>query len=293
MSEFDPEIQALFENARAALEPPPGAEARAFAELAAKLAATACVVTSLNSTRAAKPALSLLSKLGKAISTLLPTAHALPIAAVALSGAAAGLWMHQRQEAPPRKAAVVSARSNERALPKLTLTTKDLAVVKLADASGVRKGTPVVVENTLEAAPVARLRRTATLSLSAVTSSAGAVASLPSVAPTPIKAAVEGPSTATSKGEEAALPDAEIALVARMHEAWRTGNMGAVAASVAEHERRFPRGILSEEREGMRAMLACQQHPERKAVIISGFVRSFPKSPYAERVERACGANLP
>ncbi|HKQ70351.1 MAG TPA: hypothetical protein VJT73_13470, partial [Polyangiaceae bacterium] len=82
----------------------------------------------------------------------------------------------------------------------------------------------------------------------------------------------------------------EIGLLSPMHEAWRSGDVNAVARAIGEHERRFPRGVLAEERDALKVMLACRSaDPKRAAQLASEFAAGHPGSPHKGRVSVACG----
>jgi hypothetical protein len=74
-----------------------------------------------------------------------------------------------------------------------------------------------------------------------------------------------------------------------MQQALRAGNPGQALSLAAEHARRFPRGALSEEREGARAVARCQlAKPGARPAILRAFSHGFDQSPYMARVKAAC-----
>jgi hypothetical protein len=74
-----------------------------------------------------------------------------------------------------------------------------------------------------------------------------------------------------------------------MQQALRGGNPGRALALATEHGRRFPRGALVEEREGVRAVASCQlATPQARLQILSSFLQRFATSPYVGRVKAAC-----
>jgi hypothetical protein len=74
-----------------------------------------------------------------------------------------------------------------------------------------------------------------------------------------------------------------------MQQALRAGNAGRALSLAGEHARRFPRGALIEEREGVRAVAQCKlAPPDGRATIAESFLRRFGSSPYAARVKAAC-----
>lgn len=80
----------------------------------------------------------------------------------------------------------------------------------------------------------------------------------------------------------------ELTLIRQMQQALRSGSPGRALGFVAEHERRFPSGSLTEEREGVRAAAQCVVAPRDRASILATFAARFGSSPYLERVKAAC-----
>jgi hypothetical protein len=113
-------------------------------------------------------------------------------------------------------------------------------------------------------------------------------------ASTPVAERVRpAPSLASSKptvsSAPAANPVEELPLVRAMQQALRAGNASQALALAADHTRRFPRGSLIEEREGVRAVARCQlAAPDARAPIFAAFTRHFSTSPYTARVKAAC-----
>ena len=84
-------------------------------------------------------------------------------------------------------------------------------------------------------------------------------------------------------------PAEELSIVRAMQQALRAGNPSQALALAADHARRFPRGTLLEEREGVRAVAQCQLvAPGARAAVLDAFTRRFSTSPYAARVKAAC-----
>lgn len=93
---------------------------------------------------------------------------------------------------------------------------------------------------------------------------------------------------APSSTHEAGAPD-ELSLVRAMQQALRSGDAGRALALAGEHARRFPRGRLTEEREGVRAVAQCHlAAPNARASILQRFATRYPSSPYAARAKAAC-----
>jgi hypothetical protein len=97
------------------------------------------------------------------------------------------------------------------------------------------------------------------------------------------------PSKPPASSAPAASPAEELPLVRAMQQALRAGNPSQAIALAADHARRFPRGSLVEEREGVRAVARCQlAAPDARAPILAAFTQRFVTSPYAARVKAAC-----
>ena len=93
--------------------------------------------------------------------------------------------------------------------------------------------------------------------------------------------------TASSTGSVS--PADELPLVRAMQQALRAGNPSQALALAADHTRRFPRGTLVEEREGVRAVARCQlATTDARTPILAAFTQRFATSPYAARVKAAC-----
>ncbi|RYZ03444.1 MAG: hypothetical protein EOO73_28010 [Myxococcales bacterium] len=81
----------------------------------------------------------------------------------------------------------------------------------------------------------------------------------------------------------------EVALIAELQRALRRGDASRALALADEHERRYPRGTLIQEREGARVIARCgAARPEARSALRADFQARYPGSPYAARVEAAC-----
>jgi hypothetical protein len=82
----------------------------------------------------------------------------------------------------------------------------------------------------------------------------------------------------------------EVALIGRMQDLWRSRDLGALAGAIADHEKRFPHGVLSEEREAMKTMLSCERAHSAGAAseLAAAFAARHPASPHTSRVASAC-----
>lgn len=82
---------------------------------------------------------------------------------------------------------------------------------------------------------------------------------------------------------------AEARLLRQAQQALRDGLATRSLATLAEHERRFPRGILAPERDAARVFAYClAKQPERARAAADAFVRNHPNSPLLAKVNESC-----
>lgn len=144
---------------------------------------------------------------------------------------------------------------------------------------------PVVVTATATAittsapAPVAATTTTTTVT----------VDDLPPATPAPARAKkAAAPAPAAVDTSEAALEEAR--LVARIDAALRDGDAARALGLAEEHVRKFPHGMLVEEREGGRAIARCMSGSRSSA---DAFLAAHPRSPMRGRIVAACGTKEP
>jgi hypothetical protein len=108
----------------------------------------------------------------------------------------------------------------------------------------------------------------------------------PPPSPTPQIAAVEPGGSATKRASDRLAE--EVALLSRATSALRTGRASDALKTLNEHQSRFPKGLLSEERRAARAQALCtlgrRSEAERELAKLS------PTSPQAARAKQLCGA---
>lgn len=81
----------------------------------------------------------------------------------------------------------------------------------------------------------------------------------------------------------------EVAVLKQAREALQRGQPAQALRALAEYDRLFGKGGLSEERQAMAAIALCQVQPGSKArEQAEAFIRSAPSSPLIERVRAAC-----
>jgi hypothetical protein len=101
------------------------------------------------------------------------------------------------------------------------------------------------------------------------------------------------PEQHAAREPEAVDARAELVFVERMQAALRNTNPSLALALCAEHERRWPHGTFSEEREGVRAIASCNMHSKQAASRARVFLANHPHAPLALRVTAACATQLP
>lgn len=112
--------------------------------------------------------------------------------------------------------------------------------------------------------------------------------------PSPARApSVEAPpAEATPAPRRAARPtladrEEERTLIELARAALARGNDDAAMDALARHARRFPRGALAEEREGLRIIALARRDPERAGAAADRFARRHPESVLLPAIRRA------
>lgn len=80
----------------------------------------------------------------------------------------------------------------------------------------------------------------------------------------------------------------ERALLARAAEQLAAHDPDAALGLLSEHRKRFRQSQLSEEREGLRVLAHCLQHPAGTRAEARAFITRSPASVLVARIERAC-----
>lgn len=112
----------------------------------------------------------------------------------------------------------------------------------------------------------------------------------------PERAKVASTAKRSSARDEVEAPDAprggleaELRLVRRAQLAFGDGAYDDALAAIDEHRQRFPTGVLTQEREALRALTLCALQRSREAAkVIQAFLDAYPTSPQRERVRAAC-----
>ena len=271
----DHERDALFARARGEASPTDDDRRRVRAALRHKLGIAAGASVGVT---AAKAAASVSPGIAAAGSTAATTAVAglsgltmIKVAAIMVGLAAVGVTvLPHRADVTSRKSAVSSVLPPQ---PMAPAAHEPLAPVGVS-APPVRE--PSAVTPTPSPTPQAR----------------EVVASRPPAAPaTPIAVEVPPAPMAVPVADVPASPDAaeDLALIKEMQTALRMNDPARVLMLVGEHERRFPRSPLSQERDGARVLATCAgATPAEAAKIGEKFLESYPRSPVAARVRVTC-----
>ncbi|MEO7035365.1 MAG: hypothetical protein ABI548_15680 [Polyangiaceae bacterium] len=137
---------------------------------------------------------------------------------------------------------------------------------------------------------------TMSVSVSAAVAAPGSAASplpLPPVTPSaPISAATAVVSPERRPSPASFVQDPlgqEVALLGRAIRDWHTGRLGEALNSLDEHERRFPNGVLTEERRAARAQVLCLMG--RRSEAQAELAHLTPQSLDAARAEQVCDAH--
>lgn len=104
-------------------------------------------------------------------------------------------------------------------------------------------------------------------------------------APTPAIAAVEPVASGTKRASDRL--SEEVALLSRATSALRAGRASEALKTLSEHQSKFPKGLLSEERRAARAQALCTlgRRPEAEREL----AKLSPSSPQAARARQLCG----
>jgi outer membrane protein assembly factor BamD (BamD/ComL family) len=81
----------------------------------------------------------------------------------------------------------------------------------------------------------------------------------------------------------------ELEILRAAEERFHAGAPSQALALLDDHARRFPHGVLAEERRASRILALCQLGQVALATSeADSFVAQYPASPFVERVRRAC-----
>jgi hypothetical protein len=109
----------------------------------------------------------------------------------------------------------------------------------------------------------------------------------------PVASTVSTPGTVSASKTTGASPlpsiGDELHLVRGAQQHLNRGEPAAALSLLAEHARRFPSGVLREEREASRVLALCGMGKREAArALANDFIRLAPRSPFVDRVRDAC-----
>lgn len=118
-----------------------------------------------------------------------------------------------------------------------------------------------------------------------VTPTAEATASAPTAAPAPSPGI-----SAPPRGEDHLAE--EVAILSRAGAALRSGQPAVALKALAEHQRRFPTGVLAQERSAARIQALCALGRVSEGLAeLKRLEQKAPRSPHVARARKACGLN--
>lgn len=119
------------------------------------------------------------------------------------------------------------------------------------------------------------------------------LSALPALPPeSALAPAASAPRLVARARSSAASTDSESELMRRAHAAYAERNFGSALRLVGEHAKKFPRGVLSEEREALRvrSLAAAGQTADARRAAIA-FAQRFPRSVLLARIQAFAGPN--
>jgi len=303
MSHGDHESELLFQRARAGMEPARGARERVRAKLAISLGAGVVAAVASAGT-SASAATGIPSGLTGASGTSAGATTAAAGAAVGVgSKAVASALLFKVGAAGIVLASVVGAATLSAPRLRAMVAAGPSSPASSFAAHGPAPHPPVPF---LPAVPTAAIPTAASMAAASPTDVVPVITAdglpdapkpsshaprSPAHGSTPPPPALAAASASTSTAPLESAPDAEAALVGQMDGALRAGDGARAMRLAAEHETRFPRGLLVEEREGTRVIARCL------AGSLSGaapFLDAHPRSPMRARIVASCrGRNQP
>jgi TolA-binding protein len=112
------------------------------------------------------------------------------------------------------------------------------------------------------------------------------VATTPRTVPS---ATAEAPTDEPAMSSPAAGLAIETRLIRQSHQAIVSGDFGGALTLLGEHERRFPAGVLTEERVATQLIAYCRSGRGAEAQArLQQFASRWPKSPHLSRIRSAC-----
>jgi outer membrane protein assembly factor BamD (BamD/ComL family) len=96
-----------------------------------------------------------------------------------------------------------------------------------------------------------------------------------------------------SPGAPDSLPE-EVRLLSKAEQQLSAGRADDALRTLGEHERRFPGGVLAEERLAARVQALCALGRVTEArADLARLARAYPQSPHLDRARKFCGVDTP
>jgi len=286
MKDLSPDTDQLLARARGASALPPERRALIKSRLLAQIAAGGAIATTTTVTASSKAAW-LFGPVAKGVAL---------VAVMSSVGTGAYFAWHAREMSAHRQASAAGAAAFTESAP-----SNAPATVTNPAANGNSNGSanananpnaetpsPAAGETTKEpaAGEVAKAPETPAPGHAVRTQTATAAAPTKTVASS---AAHEAPPAAASA---AVSPDSlaeETNLIRQADQALRAGNASAALGLLDQHAARFPRGVLSNERNGERMVARCQLG-QVSASALSTYLAAHPQSALSARIRDACSS---
>lgn len=100
--------------------------------------------------------------------------------------------------------------------------------------------------------------------------------------------------TPSSRPEKRSKSDrlrAQVASLARVRQAARASDCEEATRRLRRHDRQFPNGVLSEERDALEVLCACALARPSAPALLSAFRASYPSSPQTAALRKTCNSS--
>jgi hypothetical protein len=286
MSELPPHLEALLESARSAHDPTPADAERVHAAVMATIGAGVAAATATTASATATASAKISGGIaGAAVAKTGMGVGAKILIASALLGSAATVYTLSREPAAERTAQAAPHVQVAQPAPSVPEVAAPAPAVAPKAPSAVE--TPPAPKSPL---PWERLRERVPAPHHARVSTA----------PTPpeAQAALDVPAAAPAPAPQATKPAAsnaaELDLIRSTLTALRDGQTGRALTLLSDHEQRFPQGMFTTERLGLRVIALCADGAlEQGRREQAAFLRRHGETPLAARVRAACHGEKP
>lgn len=281
MTKLSPEALSLVDIARSELGPTPDDRRRLREQILARAAASATPTT--NAADSAAPARG--SPPAHHGSTSFARRHAFKIAGAGAIVLAAFVGFQQLSSVPARSARRAAETGG---VPGATAVEPPRAPVVEPTASAARNVVPeppraISPDRLPDAPPTTPERRARTSVVATAAKATGSVA-----------AEREGVPARTDEPPSIDLLGAEMRILREAHGALERGDLAHARARIDEHHRRYPLGVLREERLALEALVHCAAGRRADAQRAADeLARANPRSSHLERLRGSCVSSHP